>query len=68
MKDDQVVRMVVAVCLVAAYAVHVGLNGGGPVRLLGVGSMKPFAFVATLELILAFPELLDSFPLGPSRS
>lgn len=67
MKDDQIVRIVVAVCLVAAYFIHVHVNGGESVRLIGVGEMEPFTFVAFFELTLAFPELLDRLPFGPTR-
>lgn len=67
MKDDQIVRIVVAVCLVGAYYIHVGVNGGGSVSLFGFGPLKPFPFVAFFELVLAFPELVDRLPFGPTR-
>lgn len=67
MKDDQIVRIAVAVCLVAAYFIHVYINGGEAVRIVGLGEMQPFTLVALFELTLAFPELLDRMPFGPTR-
>lgn len=68
MKDDQFVRAVAAVAVVAAYAIYVGLNGSGPVAVSLLGEMHPFVLTVLCLMTLAFPELLDRFPLGPTRS
>lgn len=67
MKDDQIVRIVVAVCLVAGYFIHVAVNGGDQISLFVVGEVEPFSFLCLIELTLAFPELLDRLPFGPTR-
>jgi len=68
MKGDQIVRGVSAVCLVGLYGLNVALNGNGPVSLLGMGEVSRFTLVALFLLTLAFPELLDRLPFGPTRS
>lgn len=67
MKDDQIVRIACALSLIPIYYIHVGVNGGEAVHLFGVGTVQPFTFVATFELMLAFPELVDRLPFGPSK-
>jgi len=68
LKGDQIVRGVTAVCLVAVYGLNVGFNGNGAVDLGVIGSFKPFGLVCLFLLTLAFPELLDRLPYGPSKS
>lgn len=67
MKDDQLVRCVAAVCIVVAYSANAGLNGNHPVSLWGLGEIEPFSLTALVLLMLAFPELLDRLPVGPTR-
>ena len=67
MRDDQIVRVAVAVCLVPIYYIHVAENGGGPVSILG-WEVKAFTAIALFELTLAFPELLDRMPYGKNRT
>lgn len=67
MKDDQVVRAVAAVCLVGIYTAHKGLNGTGPVEVPWMGTVAPIVLVTGSLLVLAFPELIDRFPMGPTR-
>lgn len=67
MNSAPVVRCVVAVCMVLAYIANAGLNGNHPVTLWGVGEVEPFSLTALVLLVLAFPELLDRFPWGPTR-
>jgi hypothetical protein len=66
-KGDQVVRIAAAVCVVGVYLGFVGLNGHRPIDVGFVGTMDPFALVILAELTLAFPELLDRLPFGPTR-
>ena len=67
MKNDQIVRSVVAVAVVGAYAVYVGLNGSGPVDVPTLGVINPFVITLGVLLGLAFPEVVHAFPLGPTR-
>jgi len=67
MKGDQFVRAVAAVGVVAAYGIYVGLNGSGRVAVSLLGEMHPFVLTMLSLMTLAFPELLDRFPLGPTR-
>lgn len=66
MKDDQIVRIAAAVSLAGIYIGHVAFNGSGPVQT-PTGRMSPFFLAVSGELILAFPELLDRLPFGPTR-
>lgn len=68
MKGDQFVRAVAALGVVVAYGIYVGLNGSGPVSVGFMGEMHPFVITVFSLMTLAFPELLDRFPLGPTRA
>jgi len=68
MKGDQIVRSVAAAGVVAAYGIYVGLNGNGPVAVSLLGEMHPFVMTVFALMTLAFPELLDRFPMGPTRA
>lgn len=67
MKDDQIVRATSAVATVASYGFYVGLNGTGDVMAGFLGTFNPFTAVLGVLLLLAFPELIDRFPVGPQR-
>lgn len=67
MKGDQVVRGIVAASTVTTYGLFVGLNGTGPVEFPYLGQWDPFAAVLCLLMLLAFPELIDRLPFGPTR-
>ena len=68
MKNDQVIRAVAAVGTVAAYGIHVGLNGGESITVFGTGPYHPFAVTLGVLLVITFPELLDRLPIGPTRT
>jgi hypothetical protein len=67
MKDDQIIRAVGCVCIVAAYAVHEIYNGGGPVSLGALGTYSDYGFTIGSVVIIALPEIIDRLPVGPTR-
>ncbi len=67
MKEDQIIRAVAAVGTVAAYGIHVGINGGESIRVFGTGPYHPFAVTLGVLLTITFPELLERAPIGPTR-
>lgn len=67
MKDDQVVRIAAAFSIAIIYASHTAFNGSGPVAVGPIGTMHPFVITVFAELALAFPELIDRLPFGPTR-
>lgn len=69
MKNDQVVRSIGVVAVVALYGVFLTMNGSGVIRdgTLGIGPVHPFVATLATILLLALPELIHSLPFGPNR-
>jgi len=67
MKQDQVIRAVAAVAVVAVYGIHVGVNGGESVTVWGTGPYHPFAVTLAVLVVIAVPEIIDRIPFGPTR-
>jgi hypothetical protein len=70
MRDDQLVRVVAAVVIGAAYIARLFTVGNGSVLLFGYAT-HPLVIVVAAEIMLALPETaaeaVHKFPLGPTR-
>ena len=70
MRNDQLVRVVAAVVIGAAYIARLFTVGNGAVSLLGYPT-HPLVIVVGAEVMLALPETaaeaVHKFPLGPAR-
>ena len=66
MRDDQLVRMVVAVAMAFAYAARVIATGQGVVMFAGFET-SGFVALGLFELSIAFPEAIDAMPYFKSN-
>lgn len=67
MKSDQLIRMLGIVAVVALLVARLVTVGNGQITVFGV-QVTPFALAVLAVVVLALPELVDKFPIGPTRS
>lgn len=67
MRDDQILRGVVAVACTVAYGVRTLVLGNGSVNVFGYAA-APFGLLLIALVVLAVPETVDKLPFGPSRA
>jgi hypothetical protein len=66
MKDDQILRGAGILVATVAYIARLVTIGNGTVDVLGYAA-NPFALFLVAVVVLALPEVVDKFPLGPTR-
>lgn len=66
MKQEAVVRLGVGALVTIAYAGRLVAVGNGSVDLFGFAA-NPFALTVLALIVIAVPEIVDQFPLGPTR-
>jgi len=66
MNTDQYLRAAGIAAVLVAYVARLVTVGNGPIEVFGYG-MAPLGLLALAVLILAAPETVDRFPLGPSK-
>jgi hypothetical protein len=66
MKDDQLIRIIGIVAVLAGLSVRLVTIGNGNISLFGF-SMTPYSLAVLAVVVLALPETIDKLPFGPSR-
>jgi len=68
MRDDQIVRVAASFSVALIFASHVAFNGSAPVKVWLLADQSPLFLALATQMLLAFPELIDRLPFGPTRS